>query len=127
MTAVVSATGVHLEQKRLLALADELALEAADAVDLDAFYRGQAPPPTEDGVLALTDADVRRAVDEYLAAHPQVVLDVDGLRVVEAVSDDGRTARVTLAALARPPLVSSVTAAWSDGIALTATASARAW
>ncbi len=127
LTAVVSATGVHLEHKRLLALADQLALEAADAVDLDAFYRGEAPPPTADGVLPLTDADVRRAVDAYLTAHPEVVADLEGVRVVEAVSDDGRTARVTLAALARPPLVSSVTAAWSDGIALSATASARAW
>lgn len=127
MTAVVSATGVHLEQKRLLSLADELALEAADAVDLAAFYRGEAPPPTEDGVVPLTDGGVRRAVDEYLAAHPTAAADLEGLRVVDAGSDDGRTARVTLAALSRPPLVSWVTAAWSDGIALTATSSARAW
>jgi hypothetical protein len=127
MTAVVSATGVHLEQKRLLSLADELALDAADAVDLAAFYRGEAPQPTEDGVVPLTDGDVRRAVEEYFAAHPMVASDLEGLRVVDAGSDDGRTARVTLAALARPPLVSWVTAAWSDGIPLTATASARAW
>jgi hypothetical protein len=98
LTAVVSATGVHLEQKRLLSLADELALEAADAVDLAAFYRGEAPPPTADGVVPLTDADVRRAVDEYLAAHLAVVADLEGLQVVDAGSDDGRTARVTLAA-----------------------------
>lgn len=127
LTAVVSATGIHLEQKRLLSLADELALGAADAVDLAAFYRGQAPPPTEGGVVPLTDADVRRAVDEYLAAHPTVAADLEGLQVVAAGSADGRTARVTLAALARPPLVSWVTAAWSDGIPLTATGSARAW
>ena len=127
MTAVVSATGIHLEQKRLVALADELALEAADALDLAAFYRGESPAPTEVGVVPLTDGDVRRAVEEYLAAHPGVVDGVEGLRVVEAASDDGRTARVTLAALARPPLVSWITAAWSDGVTLTATSSARAW
>lgn len=127
MTAVVSATGVHLEQKRLVALADQLALEAADAMDLAAFYRGEAPPPTADGVVPLTDADVRRAVEEYLAAHPTVAGDVAEVRVVEAGTDDGRTARVSLAALARPPLVSWITAAWSDGIVLRATSSARAW
>ena len=127
MTAVVSATSVHLEQKRLLALADELALEAADSLDLAAFYRGEAPRPTPDGVVPLTDADVRRAVEQYLGEHRAVAVRHERLVVVEAVSDDGRTARVTLAAVARPPLVSWITAAWSDGIALRATSSARAW
>jgi hypothetical protein len=126
MTAVVSATSVHLERKRLLALADELALEAADALDLAAFYRGEAPPPTTDGVVPLTDADVRRAVDQYLDEHGDVVARHERLVVTEAVSDDGRTARVSLAAVARPPLLSWITAAWSDGIALRATSSARA-
>lgn len=127
VTAVVSATGVHLDHKRLVALADELALQAADALDADAFYRGQAPPPTDAGAVPLTDDGVRAAVEEHLATHPQAAGRVDGLRVVEAVTDDGRTARVTLAAVARPPLVTWVTAAWSDGIALRATSSARAW
>ena len=127
MTAVVSATSVHLEQKRLLALADALALEAADSLDLAAFYRGEAPRPTHDGVVPLTDADVRRAVEEYLSEHRAVAVRHEGLRVTEAVSDDGRTARIGLAAVARPPLISWITAAWSDGIALRATSSARAW
>ena len=127
MTAVVSATAVHLEQKRLLALADQLALDAADSLDLTAFYRGQAPSPTEDGVVPLTDADVRRAVEEYLSEHRAVAVRHEGLVVTEAASDDGRTARVSLAAVARPPHISWITAAWSDGIALRATSSARAW
>jgi hypothetical protein len=123
MTAVVSATAVHLEHKRLVALADTLALEAADALDVAGFYRGQAPPPTADGVVPLTDDDVRRAVEEHLAAHPPAA----DVRVTEAGTDDGRTARVTVTGLARPPLISWITAPWSDGIALVATASARAW
>lgn len=127
MVAVVSATGVHLEQKRLLALADELALEAADALDEDAFYRGEAPVPSADGVVPLTDAGVHRAVTEHLAAYPGAGAGLEALRVVEAGTDDGRTARVTLAALARPRLVGSVTAGWADGIPLRATSSARAW
>ena len=127
MTAVVSATGVHLERKRLLVLADEVALEAADSLDLAAFYRGEAARPRSDGVIPLTDADVRGAVEQYLAEHRGVAGRHERLTVVEAVSDDGRTARVTLAAVARPPLISWITAPWSDGIALRATSSARAW
>jgi hypothetical protein len=47
--------------------------------------------------------------------------------VLDATSDDGRSAHVRLGALARPPLISWVTAPWSDGIALEADSSARAW
>ena len=38
ITVVVSPPGVHLERKRLLALADVLALEGADAVGDDRYY-----------------------------------------------------------------------------------------
>lgn len=127
VTAVVSATSVHLEQKRLLILADDLALEAADALDLDAFYRGQAAAPRPHAVVPLTDAGVRRAVEAYLAEHPGVVVGFEGLRVTEAETPDGRTARITVTSVARPALISWVTAAWSDGIVLSVTSSARAW
>lgn len=127
MTAVVSATSIHLERKRLLVLADQLALEAADSLDVAAFYRGEAARPTADGVIPLTDADVRGAVEQYLAEHAHVAARHEGLTVTEAVSDDGRTARVGVAALARPPLISWITAPWSDGVVLRATSSARAW
>ena len=127
VTAVVSATSIHLERKRLLILADDLALEAADALDLDAFYRGRSGAPRSGAVVPLTDAGVRRAVAGYLADHPGSAAGLEGLGVDEAVSPDGRTARVSLTALARPALVSWITAPWSDGIALRATSSARAW
>lgn len=126
VTAVVSATGVHLERKRLLILADSLALRAADSLDLEAFYRGQAPAPIPGAVVPLTDAGVRRSVEAYLDAAAGAT-GLEGLQVVEAVSPDGRTARVTLAAVARPALISWVTAPWSDGIALRVTSRARAW
>ena len=48
------------------------------------------------------------------------------LAVVEATTTDGRTARVTLRAVAQVPLLNIVTAAWSDGVELTVTARARA-
>ncbi|QTE31333.1 hypothetical protein J4E96_05030 [Pengzhenrongella sicca] len=127
VTAVVSATSVHLERARLLVLADELALEAADSIDLDGFYRGREAVPDDGGVIPLTDAGVRRAAVDYLAAHRDVVGDLEGLTLEQAGTPDGRTARVTVTAIARPALISWVTAPWSDGIALRATSSARAW
>lgn len=127
VTAVVSATSIHLERKALLILADDLALRAANGIDLDAFYRGHAGAPEPGAVVPLTDAGVRSAAEGYLAAHPEAAVGLDGLQVSEAVTPDGRTARVTLAAVARPALVSWVTAPWSDGIPVRATSSARAW
>jgi hypothetical protein len=126
VTSVVSATSVHLERKRLFTLADDVSLGAADALDLDSFYRGRAGEPRTGAVVPLTDDDVRRAAAAQLAAHPAT----DGLEAVtlsRAVTPDGHTARVTLTAVARPVLLSWVTAPWSDGITLRVTSSARAW
>ena len=121
VTVVVSATAVHLERKRLLALADLAALAAADAMAVDAYYAGT----TADATVVLTPDGVRDAVVEYLrdapAAQAFASLDVD-----EATTDDGRTARVTLRAVADVPLVTLVTAAWSDGVELVVTSRARA-
>ena len=71
LTVVVSAAGVHLERKRLLALADLLALEGADAVGDDRYFvpgAGQRGPGT--GGVPLTDAAVRASVDGYLRDNP---------------------------------------------------------
>lgn len=139
VTVVVSATGVHLERKRLLALADQAALAGAQAFDADAYYRAQgadgddAPgaevdtggPADVRGLVLLSPALVRSAVVDHLEASPGAAR-LDGLTLVSATTPDGRTAVVTLSAVARPPLLSWVTAPWSDGIALRATSSARA-
>lgn len=127
VTAVVSATGVHLERKRLLALADALSLEAADALEPTTVYAGQGHAPQPGAVIPLTDRDVARAVDQYLHDNPEAAADFTGLSVDARVSDDGRTAEITLGALAHPVLLSWVTAPWSDGIALQVESSARAW
>lgn len=120
VTAVVSASAVHLERKRLLALADNAALAAADQLDDGAYY-GRPGAPGEH-LVRLTPDGVRDAVDEHLRTSPSRLT---GLGVVDTWTD-GRTAEVTLTAVARPPLVSWVTAAWSDGIRLEVTARARA-
>lgn len=127
VTAVVSATGIHLERKRLLALADALSLEAADGVRDDAVYDGQGQVPVAGGVIPLTDRDVARAVDEYLADNPEAAGRFEDLAVEATVSTDGRTAEVRLSAIAHPTLISWVTAPWSDGVVLHAQSSARAW
>lgn len=123
VAVVVSATAVHLERKRLLALADLAALEAADALDPAAYYAGATGDDT--GPVTLTPSDVRAAVEAYLAAAPAARRFHD-LTIVEATTDDGRTARVTLRAVADVPLVGPATAAWSDGVELVVTARARA-
>lgn len=125
--AVASAASVHLERKALLALADLAALDAADALD-DQRYFDRAPddpsgPPGN--LLPVTDRTVRQSVEDYLASAPAST-ELTGLRVVDAVAVDDRTAEVTLGSLARPPLLTWATAAWSDGIALQVTARARA-
>lgn len=120
---VVSATAVHLERKRLLALADLAALEAADALDPGRYYA--APPGGQDAPVSLTPADVRTAVEAYLAAAPAASRFTE-LEVVEATAEDGRTVVVTLRAVADVPLLNAATAAWSDGVELVVTARARA-
>lgn len=122
---VVAATAVHLERKRLLALADGAALAAAAALDRDAYYVGQATGETDGSRVVLTDRSVEVAVVEHLADAPEAER-LTGLRVVEASTPDGRTAQVRLAALVRPPLLTSVTAPWSDGITVEVATSARA-
>ena len=138
VTVVVSASSVHLERKELFALADLAALDAAAALDEAAYFGRTAtagapgcgpgcPPGTGDAahLLLLSDASVRAAVEDYLAdAAPSS--DLERLTLVEASTPDGRTAQVRLQALARPALLSWITAPWSDGVLLDVTTSARA-
>jgi uncharacterized membrane protein len=122
VTVVASASAVHLERKRLLALADAAALDAADAVDVDAFYRTGTRPG--DGV-PLTDVSVRASVDRY-AGLTGATSTFEGFAVAERTgTPDGQTAEVTLVAVARPPLLSSVIESFSGGVPLRVTARAR--
>ncbi|WP_226921034.1 hypothetical protein [Georgenia subflava] len=128
---VASASAVHIERKRLLALADAVAADAADAVDEATYYgTGHEAGADPDGPtrLPLSDASVRAAVEDYLAAAPAPVTgEFARLRVAEPTgTPDGTTAEVTLTALARPALVPWVLVPWSDGITLRVTSNARA-
>ncbi|WP_435735437.1 pilus assembly protein TadG-related protein [Cellulosimicrobium sp. PMB13] len=127
VTVVVSATQVHLERKRLFDLADALALTAADSMTHETFYVGNADRPEQEGVLTLSDAEIRTDVQEYLSRHPDAVAGLHDVRVVDASTPDGRTAEVSLVSVARPAMVSWVTQLWSDGIIVRAESRARAW
>jgi len=132
VTVVVSASSIHLDRKELLALADLTALAAADALDEDAYFgRTANPPPCAPGcpggadLLVLSDASVRTAAEDYLAATAATA-GLERLTLVDAGTPDGRTAQVRLRALARPSLLSWITAPWQDGVVLDVTAAARA-
>ena len=121
VTAIVSASGIHLERKRLLGVADLTALAAADSLDRGSYFG----PDAHTDEVTLTPSGVRAAVEAHLEASPEASR-FTALTVVEATTVDGRTAQVTLAAVARPTVLSWVTAPWADGIALRVTARARA-
>ncbi len=127
VAVVVSATAVHLDRKRLFDLADATALDAADAMAAETVYEGGLPDPAEGGVLVLSDADVESSVRSFLVTHPAMLAGLDDVTIIGAVTPDGRTANVQLAARSRPILVSWVTQLWSDGIIVRAESSARAW
>jgi len=123
VTVVASATAVHLERKRLLALADLVALESADALAEHGYF----PSGAGNGAgLPLSDASVRVAVEDYLRDNPGAAAGLDDLTVLSATTPDGRSAEVRLGAVARPAVVSWVLAPWTDGIALQAESVARA-
>lgn len=112
---VAAATSLYLERKRLFTLADGAALVGAEAFDLDDVT-------VASGVLRieLDPAQVRRAVRDYLDDNP--IGRFEGLRLEEATSLDGRSARVTVSAIWRPPVV---TAFAPEGLRVEATAVSR--
>ena len=116
---VASVSAIYLERKELLALADALAADAADAVDAERYY-------TDPGVdhLPLTDASVHAAVQEYLAAAPAAVTDeFEAFAVVPPTgTPDGSVAEVTLSARVRPPVLPWVLMPWADGFPIEVTA-----
>ncbi len=119
LLVVASAAHVQLQRSRLSHVADETALAAADALDLDAYYAqgpwAETPPRLDPARL-----------DDEARAHFALSASRHGLAnavLVRASSPDGVTAQVTVAL--RSPVLFG--AAWLPGhVDLTATASARA-
>ena len=119
---VVSASAVHLQRKRLYAVADAAAADAADAVDQRSYYA--AGGGLVDGAVPLTDASVRASVAAYLAANDPGVA---GLAVGPATgSPDGRTAEVVLTARLLPPFAAFVPGPFARGVPARVTSRATA-
>lgn len=115
-----AATELHLARTHLLSVADSAALDAADALDEDAYYRqgvlpGQGVPLDDAGVVASATA--------LLARTPQPA-DLLGVAVVAPTgTPDGVTAEVTVAADVRPALLP----AWvGDGVSVPLQVTSRA-
>lgn len=112
---VVAATSLYLERSRLFTLADGAALAGAEAFPLDAITADGTTPRA-----VLTPADVDRAAREYLKDNAGV--GVRQVRLEEADTRDGTSARVRVSAVWHPPVLSLLVPA---GISLEATAFAR--
>lgn len=103
----VDATSLYLAQKRVDAVADAAALAGADGFVLE-IVAGEP-------VAELTDADVYAQAAAIVAAGGTTTL-------VAAETPDGVSARVTVAAVWRPPILSVFV---PDGIRVEATAVSR--
>jgi uncharacterized membrane protein len=104
----VCATSLYLDQKRLDGLADAAALAAADGFTL--VVEGDEPR------AELTSAGVHEQAEALLSV---AALDA---ALVSAETPDGVSARVTVAGVWHPPLVSLFV---PDGVPLEATATSR--
>lgn len=123
---VSAATHLHLQRVRLAHVADELALEAADAMDLARYYAGDVPAPQDDRAIALADREVHSAAQARVdtAARRSQLTET---WLVDAATTDGHTATVTVSTVAYPMFGLEALLPWMDGVTLTATASARAY
>ena len=100
IVVTLSATSLLIERKRLYAVADGAALAACEQRDPTAYTYAE-------GVLTvkLTDAQVQDAVVAYLAALEQNHAPID---LESATSPDGKSARVRLSTMWRPPILSTL-------------------
>jgi uncharacterized membrane protein len=111
----VAATSLYIERKRLFTVADGAALAAAEAFNLDdvQVINGRAS-------INLTNTAVRSETDHYLQLIPAI--ESKGISVVSAVTNDGRSATVSLQKTWHPPVVSIF---MPEGMVLDVTSTAR--
>lgn len=118
---VVAASSVHLERKRLLALADATALNAADDTAEEVYLRQGITPGAG---VPLTDELVRESATDYVA---EAGAEFTGLQVIDPTgAPGGRAAEVTLRAEAPLPVVGWVLSGWGSTITVDVTSRAEA-
>ena len=123
---VSAATAVHVDRLRAVRLADDVAVDVADSLDLRAFYRGELDEPTADAAVLINDAALREAAWQSVREQ-SARYGLDQVRVVSATSPDGHSVVVTLEV--RTPVLFGADSLlpWSDGVVVTVTSSARAY
>ena len=123
---IAAATQVHLQRMRLTHVADELALDAADSLDVAGYYSGTLGAPSDERVVGLAASAVDRAararVDDAAARAG-----LPATEVLEAVTSDDFTATVTVRTQVDPLFGIDALLPFADGVTLTATSSARAY
>ncbi len=113
---VTAASSLYLQRSRLFTLADGAALAAAESFALAAVRS------TESGVHPrLTSAEIREAARDHVLTTGGDRF--DSLAITRADTPDGTTARVTLSAVWRPPVLDLFLPA---GVPLQVTSVARA-
>lgn len=119
---VSSASAVHLTRLRLTHLADELAEDAADAVDTAGYFDGLGTEQVsiDLATAAMTDA-VQRHVDE------RGVDRLEGVHLVSVEAFDDSTARITIEVTVYPLFGVEALLPFADGITLRATGQARSF
>lgn len=119
---VSAATSVHLTRLRLTHLADELAEDAADAVDAGAYFDGAGTSPVS---LDLATDEMTVAVQRHV--QQRGVDHLEGARVVSIQALDSATARVTVEVNVYPLFGVEALMPFADGITLRATSDARSF
>lgn len=111
----VAATSLYIERKRLFTVADGAALAAAEAFNLDdvQVINGRAS-------ITLSNNAVRSETEDYLQLIP--ANESKGISVVSAITNDGRSATVSLQKTWHPPVVSIF---MPEGMVLDVTSTAR--
>ncbi len=122
---IAAATQLQLDRSRLTQLADESAIDAADAMDVPAYYAGTAERPTADAAIDLDESVMLDVVESHLNENA-ARCHLSDATVVAVSSPDGKTAVVTIAVVVQPLFGLEALLPWADGIRLTATSSARA-
>lgn len=121
---IAGATSLHLERKRLLALADATAAYAASSLDSPAYFGGARPH----GGLPVSDATVRASAADFLAdASPASRKNLADLRIAEPTGTaDAATVTVTLEARLRPAILPAELAHFLDGVTVRVSSTAHA-
>lgn len=116
---IASITSVHLTRLRLTHLADELAIDASDALDKADYYSATQADPNPQLAQRLMERAVLADMPHRAVGH------LEGATVTRVSSADGSTALVTVQVTVYPLFGVEALLPFADGITLTATGQAR--